>query len=192
MESGHDLWPAMPNPSDPRAVLRIVRILTRHQLFIQGYALAITADHQLAEDVYQEVACVVSERLEVLPRDEEIVPWLREVTRRKALELLRRKRRVGLLLSDETLDLLDQSFEVQEDSHELRTVLERCIAQLADGHRRILEGRYRENLSAQEIGERVSRSVEAVYSILKRVRRALARCIRANIGEGGNVPEVIS
>lgn len=49
------------------ATLRIVQLLTRYQLLIHGYALAITADHQLAEDVYQEVAAVVARDPDVLP-----------------------------------------------------------------------------------------------------------------------------
>ena len=81
--------------ADPDATLRLVRLLSRHQLLIQGYALAITADHQLAEDVYQEVCAVVAGAPEALPVDDEVVPWLREVTRRKALELSRRARRGG-------------------------------------------------------------------------------------------------
>jgi RNA polymerase sigma-70 factor (ECF subfamily) len=179
-------------PASHPATLRIVQLLTRHQLVIHGYALAITADHQLAEDVYQEVAAVVAGDPDGLPPDDEVLPWLREVTRRKALELARRARRGGGLLSVETVELLAGAFEVDEDARGMREALARCVEQLAESHRSILEGRYRENLSAQEIAERASRSVQAVYAVLKRVRRALLRCMRASLADGDGLQEMTS
>jgi len=162
----------------------ILQQLTRLRPAIQGYALAITADHQLAEDVYQEVAALVSSDPTKLPDGPAALPWLREVARRKALELLRPHRRAGARLSEEVVEQLAEAFTARDHSSELSDRLARCVAQLASDHRAILVSHYDENLSAEEISTRVGRSVQGVYAVLKRVRRALARCMRRGITRG--------
>ena len=158
--------------------------LTELRPVIQGYALAITADHQLAEDAYQEVAAVVSADPDAMPSGDEALPWLREVARRKALELGRSERRDRRVLSDGILDSLATDFAPRGEGGELATRLARCVEQLAAEHRRILAGRYDEKLTAEEIAHRAGRSVQGVYAVLKRVRRALARCMRGGMAPG--------
>lgn len=160
-------------------------LLTRLQTALQGYALAITADHQLAEDTYQEVAAVVSSNPAAVPTGGGAMPWLREVTRRKALELSRRARRGGPLLSQEVLEELGTSFRPVENASVRVDALTRCVEELAVEHREILQGRYRDNLSAAEIATRVGRSVQGVYAVLKRVRGALLRCMRTHLPPSG-------
>lgn len=162
-----------------------VAVLTRLQTALQGYALAITADHQLAEDTYQEVAAVVSSNPESVPAGPGALPWLREVTRRKALEVSRRARRGGTVLSLEVLEELGSSFRAREDSSLRVEALTRCVEELAPQHREILHGRYRDNLPAAEIAARAGRSVQGVYAVLKRVRGALLRCMRTHLPPAG-------
>ena len=82
--------------SSASARLGLVQALTLEQGFIQAYAYAIVRDLHLAEDVYQEVAIILAQDWDQvppgLPR-----PWLKEVVRRKALEVSRRARRHVLL-----------------------------------------------------------------------------------------------
>src|SRR4029079_1723810 len=102
----------------------------RHQSMIQAYAYAIVRDFHAAEDVYQEVAVIVAERWESVPSGERLVPWLRETTRRKALEALRKLRRASAALSDGVLEKLGESFRPAGPRPDLKDAV-------ASGHSRL-------------------------------------------------------
>jgi RNA polymerase sigma-70 factor (ECF subfamily) len=168
----------------PEAELRLqaVAFLSRHQRLIHAYAYSIVNDFQLAEDVAQEVALIVAGAWEEMPAEPEPrQAWLREVIRRKALELRRRHRGRMALLPAETLELVSDSFpldeeEIPAESRE-REALSRCLARLGGDARTVIEARYLERLDCETIAERVRRPISSVYTVLKRARIALAECV---------------
>lgn len=167
-----------------RIRLDMVHLLTSQQQMIQGYAYAITRDHHLAEDTYQEVAAIVAAAWSAVPGGEEALPWLREVTRRKALELGRRKRRMPAL-SEEILSAMAECFTDgdQDDERDLRRAMAACVDKLPPEARTVIDGRYRDDLSCEEIAERAGRSVQGVYALLKRLRVSLSRCVQQAVGQ---------
>jgi RNA polymerase sigma-70 factor (ECF subfamily) len=170
-----------------RKSLDVVQVLTRHQMMVQAYAYAILRDFHLAEDAYQEVAVILVKQWETVPRGEGFVPWLREVTRRKALELRRKSARMPVCLSETAMADVAEAFEPGrpkgEDS-DLPDVMARCVEKLQGTARTVLEMRYLDGESCERIAGRVNNSVQGVYGILKRARLALAECVdRARAAE---------
>jgi RNA polymerase sigma-70 factor (ECF subfamily) len=169
--------------SDKTARLQIVQFLARYQTMIQGYAYAISRDFHIAEDVYQEVAVIVADRWETLPRDEELGRWLRECTRRKTLEVGRRTRHMPVTMSNEILDQVGTHFRAESAGEargpDLRDIVAECADKLRGMAQRVVLARYRDNRTCAEIAAELQRSVQSVYSILKRARRALAECIES-------------
>jgi RNA polymerase sigma-70 factor (ECF subfamily) len=170
----------------PETELRVqaVAFLSRHQRLIHAYAYSIVNDFHLAEDVAQEVALVVAGAWEEMPA--ETGPreaWLREVIRRKALELRRRHRGRMALLPAETLDLVAGAFPLEQDQPQAsaamaeREALARCLARLGGDARTVVEARYLERLDCSAIAERVRRPISSVYTVLKRARIILAECV---------------
>jgi RNA polymerase sigma-70 factor (ECF subfamily) len=179
---------SVPAPrSDPSASallrVRLVQVLTRHQLMITAYARAITGDANLAEDVYQEVAVILAQDpLRIPLADDEVAIWLRAVTRRKALETGRQARRTPRL-ADDVIALVGDHFEpdTPDTLANLRETLASCLGSLPQDQRRIIDGRYRDDLTCEAIAERVGRSVQGVYAVLKRVRIALQDCVERRL-----------
>src|SRR4051794_21653769 len=91
--------------------IQLVQAVTRHQSMIQAFAYAVVRDFHMAEDIFQEVAVIVAEHWETVPTGDGLVPWLRETTRRKSLEALRKQRRASCVLSDSVLEKLGESFQ---------------------------------------------------------------------------------
>ncbi len=169
--------------------VHLVQVLTRHQLMITAYARAITGDAQLAEDVYQEVAVILAQDPTRIPALAEEVPvWLRAVTRRKALEVGRQARRTPRL-REEVLDLVAEHFDsnASDDLMDLREAMASCLSSLPADQRRIIDGRYRDNLTCEAIAGKVGRSVQGVYAVLKRVRVALQDCVERRLDAHGGV-----
>ena len=176
---------AHPISSSASALLRVhlVHLLTRHQMMITSYARAFTGDSLLAEDVYQEVAVILAQdpdRIPLIPEEAEV--WIRSVTRRKALEVGRQSRRTPRL-SDEILELVGEHFvPVAPDTlAPLREAMTNCMGRLPADQRLIVDGRYREDLTCEAIAERVGRSVQGVYAVLKRARLLLQECIERRV-----------
>lgn len=179
--------PPAADPPDPslsaRHRVRLVQVLARHQVMILAYARAIVRDLHLAEDVYQEVALILAQDPVRMPDDDGLPPWLREMTRRKALELLRKARRACPLDAD-VLELVAGEFEPTPPDAlgDLRAAMAGCLDRLPEDSRAIVTGRYRDDLSCEDIAARVGRSVQGVYAVLKRMRLALQDCVERSLG----------
>lgn len=163
----------------------LMESVVRHRRMIQSYAYSIVRDFHLAEDIFQEVAVVVARQQGTLPPIEELTPWLKEVTRRKSLELLRRHKRMPTLLSEETLERAANELEKVEAERDddfrawrLKATAA-CVAKLKGMARRVVELRYGEdrNASCGDIARVVGRSVKTVYNVLGKAREALLACI---------------
>lgn len=167
-----------------RQRVRLVQVLAAHQVMILAYARAIVRDLHLAEDVYQEVAVVLAQDPARMPAEADgLAFWLREITRRKALELLRKARRACPLDAD-VLELVAGAFDPtpSDELGDLRAAMADCLDRLPAGSRAIVAGRYRDDLSCEAIAARVGRSVQGVYAVLKRVRLTLQECVERGLG----------
>src|SRR5687767_7783541 len=109
--------PELMNPSER---IQLVQAVTRHQSMIQAMAYGIVRDFHVAEDIFQEVAVIVADRWETVPTGDGLVPWLRETTRRKALEALRKQRRAAPGLSEAVLEKVSDSFRATGAGSDLK------------------------------------------------------------------------
>lgn len=163
-----------PKPTELR--LRAMQLAVIHQRMIEAYAFAITRDFHLAEDIHQEVALVLVTHWETVPADSGFMPWLKEVIRRKALELRRRETRMPRLLSPEALAQVEACLPLPVED-ELPEVMARCVEKLGSDARQAVLSRYGEGLDVAQIAARLGRSVQGVYAVLKRARIALEECV---------------
>ncbi|RPH41065.1 MAG: sigma-70 family RNA polymerase sigma factor [Planctomycetota bacterium] len=169
------------NPSER---IELVQAVTRHQSMIQAYAYAIVRDFHAAEDIFQEVAIIVAEHWESVPAGDGLIPWLRETTRRKALEALRKQRRSSIVLSDSVFEKLADSFKPGGPGPDLKEALASCLSRLEGPSRAILEARCGQGLAGDVIAQRLGRTIQSVYSILKRARVILAQCVEKKLAGG--------
>lgn len=162
--------------------VELVQALARVEPPVRAYAYAILRDFHLAEDVTQEVALLAAARWDTLPRGEPFLAWAREVARRKALELRRkaaaarrRDRAFAADFAEETWEALADRFRPAEP--DAAVALKDCLDRLPSHAHAALVARYGENRPCEEIAERLGRSVQGLYAILKRARLALAACV---------------
>lgn len=175
--------------------VEIVQAVVKYQDMIKGYSYAIVRDFHLAEDVCQQVALIVAKNWESVPPEDQLAPWLRETTRRKSLEALRRHHRMPSTLPEEILEAVAEEFTVEQEETEhdrLYALMERCLGRLKGTARTVIEARYGEIRphSCKEIAGQLGRSVQAVYSIIKRARLALTRCVEQLELQNGPVAEL--
>jgi RNA polymerase sigma-70 factor (ECF subfamily) len=111
----------------------------------------------------------------------EFGPWLRTICRNRTLKFMRdrlSKRQRELALVDEAL----MATMPEEDPLEGRlTLLRRCLAQLDDAHRLLLQQRYADDVPVQNLAQQMGKSPNAISMILLRLKGVLLRCMHGAI-----------
>ena len=126
-----------------------------------------------ADDVQQEVWLDVYRRAGQLATPRSFVSWLFTITRHRAVDYLRRRRRARELLEDVAAESLvtDEAIELT-DAPDLPD-LSHVLAKLQPLHREVLLLRYQDDLSYEEIAAVVGCSVGTVKSRIHNAKRRL-------------------
>jgi RNA polymerase sigma-70 factor (ECF subfamily) len=162
---------------DPNGV---VRALIRDRVKLLGYIWAIVRDHNLADDLFQDVTVLAIERAEKINDEGHLLLWSRKAARFKALEVLRSKAYRMALLDDDVLDMLEADWAAADSTSTCEEAdhLRSCVEQLTPRAKEIVHLRYTEGLSGIQVAETIEIKVESVYVALARIHRNLAECIR--------------
>lgn len=164
------------NGSDHERQRTAMELAIVHRRMIEAYAFAIARDFHLADDIYQDVALVLLSQQDTLPSGDGFLLWLKEVIRRKAKEALRKRASLTRMLSDEALAQVATAFPVDAEDG-LAEAMVRCVDKLSGDARTGILARYAEGVDVPVIAERIGRSVQGTYAVLKRARLALEDCV---------------
>ena len=176
------------------------QLVERFRADLINQAFAILAHQADAEDVAQDTLCEAFEGLALLKDPRQLGAWMRQINRRNALDLVRRKcgdrekvRRAG---GGRRAELASGGFSCLE----LREVIARSIDSLPDELREVILLRYWEHLSYQEIASRNGLPLGSVKTLLyradelleKRLKRYVDAATRAALApvRGSQAPEL--
>lgn len=161
----------------------LVRI---HQAAIYRYARYVGADAVAAEDIVQETF-LAAFRGRAIPGtgSSAEAAWLRGIARNIFLQHCRRAR-TGPITADS--DFLEQAeaawsgeFLRSDDGFDYVEALHQCLETLSPEQRRIIEQRYAEKKSREEMARQAGLSENGIKSVLRRIRATLAECIRKRL-----------
>jgi len=165
---------------------RAVALLLSHRAMLLGYVVSIVRDPDLAEDVFQNVAVVVLDKAGAVARDEDFPAWARRVARLESLTALRKRKRAPELLDHSVLEMLEGHWAATETAPApARKALRECVEKLSPYARQLIRMRYVENLSAQDVADRLNRSPNTIYVALSRTYRHLAGCVQRRLAREG-------
>jgi len=163
-------------------------LLVKHRTYLYAYLYAAVMNHHDAEDLLQEVSKVVIRCWSDYSAGTNFRAWAREIARRRVLAHVRSRDKYQArfpLVDPIILESLDAAAEELEQEPDVvsqrRRAMRECQEQLRGTSRRVLFHRYAENLSVDAIAKTLSRTVTATYSLLKRARAALRRCVELRL-----------
>ncbi len=158
----------------------LVRNLLQHQRVIRALITVLVGDPGAVEDLFQDLALLMTRKRESADEDCKFVAW----ARRMAVNLVRdhRKRlarRRTQPLDDETLESVARTFEETGESvwESRREALRQCAERLPDRDRGVLRRRYEEGIPAGQIADEFSMKRGAVDTLLYRLRKSLHQCV---------------
>jgi RNA polymerase sigma-70 factor (ECF subfamily) len=112
-------------------------------------------------------------------------PWACGFAFRRVLKHREQRARRVKYLSIESLTLIAaETSEKDGILEDRRRALERCLEQLRDDDRLVVEHRYREQMSVAKIAGITGRNTSALYKALERIRARLFECVNRRLQMG--------
>lgn len=135
--------------------------------------LLLPRDEALVHDALQETMLRVVRYLRPCAHAGQLWAWLRQAARSSLVDALRRQRR------HEDIDRVDFACEQLPEDEDglLLEALERCLTRLGEEERALIEQRYWQDKSHQDLASEHDASVKAVESRLARLRSRLRRML---------------
>lgn len=161
--------------ADPSATLspqetseRLAVLYSSHSAQVHRYVLSLCGDHEIAQDVTQDVFETIARTVDDPARV--TVAWLLRRARCRMIDVLRRRRnyRAKLEVRGEDQCRSDEESEIAERFRHIE-----AMAQLSPLHRTTLRLHYVDGLTVAEIAARSSRSTKGVECLITRARAAL-------------------
>jgi RNA polymerase sigma-70 factor (ECF subfamily) len=161
-----------------------LRLFLKNEPILRAFARSILPDWNSVDDALQEASVTMWEKLGQLRNEEGFLPWAKVILRFKCLSAIDRVRRDRHVLSDRVLELIADEAE-QMDADEViavRRALDVCLTQFSSPHQELLLAPYAGEGRVKQLAEQDSRTVNALYKLLGRLRAKLATCIRGQLG----------
>ena len=171
---------------------QVVTVLMDQRQPLSAAVWSIVRDSHWTEDVIQEVMVRALANREKITDAEHLIAWSRRTARNLAVDFLRRSGKRYVMLDGDALDALIETAEKQSprDLQDRTDALKICLGQLPENSQVLIKLRYRDNLNCNEIAERISAKLDAVYQRLSRLHRNLKRCIQSRELDAGLTQEV--
>jgi RNA polymerase sigma factor (sigma-70 family) len=145
-------------------------LVRRHLDLVYSAALRQVRQPQLAQEVAQSVFIELSRSADRMKPDSILSAWLYEVTRRRAIDVVRRETR-RQLREQIACEMTDMN-STTSDWTQIEPLLDEAMEALDDLDRSAILLRYFQNKSLREVGETLGTSDDAAQ---KRVSRAIER-----------------
>jgi RNA polymerase sigma-70 factor (ECF subfamily) len=163
---------------------RFLELYEPHRVPLRGFLLAATGCPHQAEDLLQNVACILVAKFSAYDATRPFGPWALGIARLEALKWRQQRARRREVLSAEAIDLMADGLAGDFDLFaDRRALLPGCIARLQETARRLVVLRYDEGLRVKDVAARVGRTPAAVDMALSRIRRTLRECITRKLTE---------
>ncbi len=169
----------------PDASAEFVRLYTASQTEIHRYILAMVPDRENAQEILQETVLDLWKKLDQYDRDQPFINWACRFALYQVLKFRRAQGKAGKLLSPEMLEQLaaEQAAEPDDERVQRQQALQGCLAQLPPQDRTLLEQRYGHSQSIKQTAAEMGKTVDALYSRLKQLRKALYHCVQRRLAE---------
>lgn len=169
--------------TDPAAAMkRFAGLWVRSQTTVAAYVFAAIRDAHEAEDVLQVIAEAAVEDFASYDASRSFTGWVLGIARHRVLHHIRTRGRDRHVFGERALTMIaDAAAELDTEQDDRRAALVRCMSDLTDRSRELIDLRYRDELPPTAIADRVGMTANALNVALHRVRKQLADCIRRRL-----------
>jgi len=162
----------------------VTTLFLRHRTALYGYIFACVRNHNDAEDIFQEVSLAAVGSIDKLRDESGFLPWAVEIARRRVLAHVRRSQRTTIV-SPELVPILAEAARRVASCDCLKQRSEAlldCLENLPPHSREIITMRYDGSIrGVDELADKLGRTMQATYGVLKRIRQGLRTCVESKL-----------
>ena len=168
------------SPPIPQSDLAVE--LASFQPRLYGYILKRLADREQTFEVLQRTNLVLCRQADEFQLGTSFAAWAFTIAKFQVMAWRKSEGAGKLIFTDQVCDLLDRTVQDESQSVDERIpLLRRCLDQLRETDRSLIQRRYRDGEPIAHIAESLSKSIDAVSMQLSRVRRQLGDCVKSKL-----------
>ena len=166
---------------------RVLKAALECRTELVAYARSLLGNYAAADDVLQEAMLVVVKKYEQFQEGTSMLAWCRSIVRIEVLRAKRchhRERSLAERLLNDAINAAFDEFQTtrrHDEAESWREALRRCLERVPDRSRAVLRARFVDELSYQQIGERLGMTIEAVRKALFRLKQQVRSCVETNL-----------
>lgn len=154
-----------------------VERLTAAQSALYGYIHASLANSADVSDVLQETNRVLWKKADAYDSTRPFLPWAYRVAHFEVLAFRKKQTRDRLVFDEELLGQITEEYVRQVPEGSEWHAMAACLGKLTASQRELIENRYSDGHSVNQIAERHQKPANAVSAMLYRIRALLAECL---------------
>ena len=162
----------------------LIKNLLKQERMLKGMITALIGDRMTADDLFQEVAVIMTRKRNQLAEDGNFTAWGCAIAKNVVRDYRKKKARQKVrLLDDEALEAVAAVFEDTSEHawEDRRRALQECSEGLPQEQRDLMLKRYEENIPVGKIAGILNKTRGAVDTMLYRIRKALLDCIETKL-----------
>jgi RNA polymerase sigma-70 factor (ECF subfamily) len=138
-----------------------------------------------ADDLLQETNLLLWREFDSFELGTNFTAWAYRIAENQVRAARKRQQRDRLVFSEAFLEAVSKELSAESEQLERRSVaLGDCLQRLPPHHRELIERRYTSGDAVDRLAEHLSKSPDAVYRILSRIRRTLHDCVTTSLAKG--------
>lgn len=180
-ESDSDAGAASADPA------QFLRLFLENERRIYAFIVSILPNLSDAEDVLQETSLILWQKFSQFEIGTDFVAWACRVAQLRVMKFYEKRGRSKLQFDAAALEAVANEAigmaPLLEDRHH---ALAKCLEALSPRDRDLLQRRYADDASPQQIAGQVGRSIHAIYKALSRIHDGLMECVRRRLSKEWN------
>lgn len=158
-------------------------LYSKHHLDLLRYTMSLVPDRAQAEDIVQETARRLWQKVDEYDATKPFWPWARQFA---YFEVLKHRKKYAIrakyFQNDELIETLaEERVGMEPELEAKRNALVHCMQKLDEKGRRLLTERFGRERALKDIAAEQGKSANAVYLIMHRLRKQLLDCVNRQL-----------
>jgi RNA polymerase sigma-70 factor (ECF subfamily) len=161
-------------------------LLLRHEGMVRAAIRAVVHRAEDVDEIMQAVSLVAWRKFESLTDREGFGRWACVIARHEVLKFQRARARDRFVLDEALVErILEEGAEEGAARGRRLMLLEHCLEKLPEARRELLMQVYSPGCTTRAVAERLGRSEDGLYQLLRRLRLELKHCVELGLAEEG-------
>lgn len=156
------------------------QVLSRYQGKIFSYVMRLINNREEADDITQQVFFKAYKGIHGFDTQRKFSSWLYRIAHNESVNWLKKKTKIKMESLEQQVENTGLQIAEKRDVHaelvkkEEQELIRQAIADLPEKYQEVMEMRYLDQLSYEEISEKIDRPVNTVGTLINRAKKRLA------------------